>query len=89
MERAVKWRLLPVNPVNGVEPPHVPDREREFLTADESERLVTALVGLDYELPILVGLYCGLRPTEYLALRWRDVDLDAGELRVTQTWKRE
>jgi integrase len=78
MERAVSWRLVPVNPVDGVEPPHVSSKERDFLTADESERLVAALVGQNYELPILVALYCGLRPTEYLALRWRDVDLDAG-----------
>lgn len=84
MERAVRWRLVPLNPVDGVEPPHVPAKERDFLTAEESERLVTALIDTEYELPILVGLYCGLRPTEYLALRWRDVDLDAGELRVTQ-----
>jgi integrase len=84
MERAIKWRLLSVNPVAGVEAPHVPEKEQEFLTADESERLVAALVDQDYELPILVGLYCGLRPTEYLALRWQSVDLEAGELRVTQ-----
>lgn len=84
MERAVRWRLLSINPVDGVEPPHVPVKERDFLTAAESERLVAALVGQDYELPILVGLYCGLRPAEYLALRWRDVELGSGEVRVTQ-----
>jgi integrase len=84
MQRAVRWRLVPVNPVDGVEPPHVSAKERDFLTADESEQLVAELIGQEYELPILVGLYCGLRPTEYLALRWRDVDLDAGGLRVTQ-----
>src|SRR5207253_9786347 len=42
------------------------------------------LDGHEYELPILVGLYCGLRPTEYLALRWRDLDLRRAELRVMQ-----
>jgi integrase len=41
--------------------------------------------GDEFELPILVGLYCGLRPAEYLALRWRDLELEAGELRVVQT----
>src|SRR5262249_61401355 len=65
MERAVKWRLVPLNPVDGVESPHVPARERDFLTAEESEKLVSALIDTEYELPILVGLYCGLRPTEY------------------------
>ncbi len=38
--------------------------------------------------PILVGLYCGLRPAEYLALRWRDLDLERGELRVVQSVQR-
>jgi site-specific recombinase XerD len=85
LERAVKWRLLPVNPMEGVEPPSVPRKEQDFLTAAEAERLVAALAGDEYELPILVGLYCGLRPAEYLALRWQDVDLEAGELRVVQT----
>lgn len=87
MERAVKWKLLPPgrNPVDGVEPPHVPDKEAEFLTVDESNGLVEVLEGTEHELPILVGLYCGLRPAEYLGLRWRDVDLERGELRVTQT----
>jgi integrase len=80
----VKWRLVPSNPVDGVEAPHVPDKEAAFLTVEESVRLVAALVEQEYELPILVGLYCGLRPSEYLALPWRNVDLDAGELRVTQ-----
>jgi integrase len=85
MERAVKWRLLVVNPVDGVEPPHVPEKEAEFLTDEESERLVESLIEHEYELPILVGLYCGLRPSEYLALRWRDVEpLEAGDLRVVQ-----
>ena len=84
MERAIRWRMLAVNPVDGVEPPHVPDREADFLTLEESERLVAAVIGGEYELPILVGLYCGLRPAEYLALRWRDIDLDERVLRVTQ-----
>lgn len=84
MERAVKWRLIAINPVDGVDAPHVPEREAEFLTVEESERLVEALIGKEYEMPILVGLYCAMRPAEYCGLRWRDVDLDAGELRVTQ-----
>jgi len=32
--------------------------EQEFLTGEESERLVAALVGQEYELPMLIGLYC-------------------------------
>lgn len=83
-ERAVKWRLLAVNPVDSVDPPSVPQREGVTLTPDQAWDLLQAIEGTRYELPILIGLYCGLRPAEYLALRWRDIDLDRGELRVQQ-----
>lgn len=37
-----------------------------------------------HELPILVGLYAGLRPSEYLALPWAHFDQEARELRIVQ-----
>ncbi len=87
-ERAVKWRLLAVNPVNGVEAPSVPRTEAGFLVPEEAVRLLDVIRGSEFELPILVGLYGGLRPSEYLALRWADLDERNGELRVTQTVRR-
>lgn len=74
----------PGEPVDGVEPPHVPYKEAQYLTPEDSRRVVAALAGHEFELPILVGLSCGLRPAEYLALRWRDLDLDGCGLRVVQ-----
>ncbi|MGH7883164.1 MAG: tyrosine-type recombinase/integrase [Candidatus Dormibacteraceae bacterium] len=84
LDRAIKWRLIPLNPVDGVDAPHVPDKDKAFLTIEESERLTVALEGSPYDLPILFGLYCGMRPAEYLALRWQDVDFADGDIRVTQ-----
>jgi len=85
MERAVKWRLIAINPVDGVELPHVSEREAAVLEPRHATRLCEGLRGTEYEVPILVGLFCGLRPAEYLALRWRDVDLDRAELHVVQS----
>lgn len=84
LDRAVKWRLLALNPVDGVDAPHVAQSEAEALTPEEAKRLIEVLRGRPYELPMLVGLFGGLRPTEYLAVRWRDLDLDRAELRVRQ-----
>jgi integrase len=36
----------------------------------------------------VLAVYLGLRRAEVLGLRWRDVDLDAGWLQVTQTLQR-
>jgi hypothetical protein len=30
MGRAVKWRLIAINPVDGVDAPRVPEKEAEF-----------------------------------------------------------
>ncbi len=51
-------------------------------------RLLDVIGGSEFELPILVGLYGGLRPSEYLALRWADVDETNGDLRVVQSVRR-
>jgi integrase len=87
-DRAVKWRLLAVNPVDGVDAPYVPRKVAGFLVPDEAVRLLDVISGSEYELPILVGLYGGLRPSEYLALRWVDLDTDHRELRIVQSVQR-
>ena len=66
----------------------MPRTEAGFLVPEEAARLLEAIRGSEFELPILVGLYGGLRPSEYLALRWADLDEANGELRVTQTVRR-
>ena len=63
MERAVKWRLIAIKPVDGVELPHIPEREAAVLEPRHATRLIEALRGTEYELPILVGLFCGTSPT--------------------------
>ena len=75
------WRSIPST---AFQPPHVERTEAEVLTPEEAKRLMAVLRGSEFEVPILMGLFCGLRPTEYLALRWQDVDLERRELRVRQ-----
>ncbi len=55
-ERAVKWRLLAIHPMDGVKTSYVPHNEADFLRPDEAVRLLDAIREGEYELPILVGL---------------------------------
>jgi integrase/recombinase XerC len=50
----------------------------ERARADEDRLMYTVL---------LLGLYAGLRRSEILALRWRDVDFEAGRLLVGVGWR--
>jgi integrase len=44
--------------------------------------VIEAARGSRMLIPILLGVLCGLRRGEVVALRWRSVDLDAGQLSV-------
>jgi integrase len=58
-----------------------PPAEFDFLTFEESARLLAAVEG-EFHTMLLVALRTGLRFGELIALRWEDVDLVAGKVIV-------
>jgi integrase len=62
----------------------VPRPDFDFLTFEEAARLTAATDG-DWSCMIITALKTGLRQGELLALRWEDVDLVAGVLRVRRS----
>lgn len=88
LEQARKWELVDRNVAGLVDPPRVPKRQARALTVEEARRLLDAVEGDRYEAFYRVALMLGLRRGEALALRWEDVDLEAGTLRVCGTLRR-
>jgi integrase len=82
---AVKWGIIANNPVSAADPPAVERTEIEILSP---EQVTTLLHGLRdrplYPIAVL-GLATGMRRGELLALRWKDVDLDGGKVRIEQS----
>jgi len=58
--------------------------EEQFLTFDESDRVIKAAAP-EWRTFIVVALKTGLRVGELLALKWEDLDLVAGQLVVRRT----
>ncbi len=81
---------LVANPMEAVDPVHVPKRELRFLTVEQLGELVRA-AGQLYGTLFAVQAFCGLRAGEVLALQWRDLDLTAGRLTVRRqvVWLRK
>jgi integrase len=52
------------------------------LDADGTIELIEAARATPLFIPILLGVLCGLRRGEVTALRWRSVDLEAGQLAI-------
>jgi integrase len=82
LNQARKWKLVTHNVAADAEPPRQRRREVAALSRDEARRILTAFAGDAMEALVLVSLSLGLRQGEALGLRWQDIDLDAGRLRV-------
>jgi integrase len=69
-------------------PPRIPRREVRPLSPEEARTFLAAITGERLEALYLVALGVGLRQGEILGLRWSDVDLDEGTIRVHQALQR-
>jgi len=77
-EDAVDWGMLPRNPSKRAKPPKLARQEMEVPTPEEAASLLKAAEG--HRLFALWSWLAltGTRKGEALALRWGDIDLDAG-----------
>ena len=85
LQHAVRWQLVPVNAADAVQPPRAQRSEIAALTPDQARTLIDAARGDDMETPIITALYTGLRVGELLGLRWQDVTVETGMVRVVQS----
>lgn len=87
LTRAVEQRLIARNPAEVFRRrlPKVERREMSTLTAEQSATLLDAIRHHRVYWPVLIALATGMRRGEILALRWRNVDLDSGSLRVVES----
>ena len=82
---AVKWGVVAINPVAAAEPPRVERTEIEILDPDQIKVVLNALRKHRLYPIVVMGLATGMRRGEMVALRWRDVDLDHGSVRVERS----
>src|SRR5215208_393149 len=88
LEEAVKGDLIPRNPAAHANKPKVKQEEIEPLDALQAAAFMKAAKGDRFEALYVLCLMCGLRQGEALALRWQDINLDGGTLRVSRQLQR-
>lgn len=74
LNAAVDLEILTRNPAARVHGPRVPRAPERLLSVEDARRLLALFEGTREQLPVTVGLLYGLRISEALGLRWRDVD---------------
>jgi integrase len=82
---AAQWDVVHRNVAERVSPPPVQATEISILKSDDVQRVLQSLRGRTLYPIVATALGTGIRRGELLALRWQDVDLDKGTLRIERS----
>jgi integrase len=82
LKQAVKWSLLARNPAALTELPKVSRKERRVLSANEARQFIATSEEMRHGLVFEFALLTGMRPEEYLAIQWGDVDFERCTVQV-------
>jgi len=85
LKHAVRWELIPRNPVEQVEPPRVERPEITVLTREQVGLLLEAVRQTRFYIPVLLAVSTGLRRGEVFGLTWDAVDLEARVVKVQRS----
>jgi integrase len=88
LNQAVRWRMVHYNAAAMVSTPRVTRREVLALTPANARLLLDAARGDRLEALYSVALALGLRQGEALGLKWADINLETGVLRVHRASQR-
>jgi integrase len=88
LNKAKRLRLITTNPCDFVDPPRVERKEMAALDPVQVQAYLEAFRSTDISAAIATAIGSGCRCGELLALRWRDVDLERGTLRIERSLER-
>ena len=77
--------MLTRNPCDYAELPRMERKEMQALSAEEVSRFLAKSTEDEYGIVFAFAVTTGMRPEEYLSLKWSDFDLEARTATVTRT----
>lgn len=80
------YQYLTTNPVLKKLKPSVPEKEAPHLNIHQVKSLLSYVKGKKYGLAIWTQIFLGLRVSELIALKWEDIDLEAGRIHIRRTY---
>jgi integrase len=85
LKHAVQWGVVFRNVADLVDAPRVAVDEVVIPTTEQMDLILAALKGSELYAVVATAIGTGLRRGELCALRWSNVDLESGSLRVVQS----
>jgi integrase len=83
--QAIKWQMLSVNPCDIADLPRQQKTEMKAFSPEQVKRFLEAAKDNKHGLIFAFALASGMRPEEYLALKWSDIDFEKHTATVQRT----
>ncbi len=84
LKQAVVWGLLKINPADAVEKPRKQKSKLNVYDESQVADLLAATEGTVYHFPVFLAIHTGMRVGEICALKWDDIDFEAGTVRIDE-----
>src|SRR5215204_2929639 len=88
LAQALKWNMILRNASDAVKAPRPAPEEMHPLSPDQARKLMEAAHGDKLEALYILAVHTGMRQGELLALKWEDVELNEGIIRIRHTLAR-
>jgi integrase len=88
--QAIKWQMLVVNPCNSANLPRQQKTEMKAFSSEQAKRFLDAAEDNKHGLIFAFALASGMRPEEYLSLKWTDIDFEKHTVTVQRVlvWRK-
>jgi len=89
LKQAVSEKVIQMNVAEHVKLPKNPKKEMKTLDIKDINKFLECAKTSRYHMAFVLELYTGLRRGELLGLRWKDIDLKNGKIKVIQQLVKE
>ena len=88
MRQALRWRLVLEIPVDGLRLPQQSWQEMRALDVEQVRRFLKAALATPHGPALAFAVTTGMRPSEYLGLKWQDIDWVRQTVSVVRSLRR-
>ena len=85
-EHAIRWQMVPVNPMNSVRQSSKRLARPDVLTLAEIKGIMAEITTPAIRVAVLVAAMTGLRRSEVRGLQWRDIDFHLNRITPVRVW---
>jgi integrase len=86
--QALRWEMILEVPTKGLKLPRIRRREMRVFSVEEAKTFLKFALPTMYGTLFAVAITTGMRPSEYIGLKWQDIDWERGTVSIKRTLRK-